>query len=33
VASKHCGERCPAGKRVIDDASPRCHLRQTTTRS
>jgi hypothetical protein len=33
VASEHRRERCPAGKRVVDHASPRCHHRQTTTHS
>src|SRR5262252_9139475 len=33
VAGEHRRERCPAGKRVVDHASPECHLRQTTTHS
>src|SRR5215467_10917719 len=33
VTGKHRRERCPAGKRVVDHASPGCHLRQTTTHS
>ena len=33
VAGKHRRERCPAGKRVVDHASPGCHRKQTTTHS